>query len=452
MNKAFIIIALFATSFSALAQQRAVIDKVVATVGGELVLLSEIEEQYALLEAQNGQMPPDARCNILDNLLANKLLLNQAKLDSIEVGDEEVEDQLDARIERILGFMNNDISQFEDYYGQTIGEVKDQFREDLKSQLLTERMRSQIIAGVTVTPSEVKTFFHSIPTDSLPYFNSEVEIGEIVYKVQPSAEEKQKAIDKLEELRRRILEDGEDFAALAQKFSDDGSARIGGDLGWTKRGKFVPEFEAAAYKLDKDEISPVVESQFGFHIIQMLERRGNSIHVRHILVKPEITDVDLETAFNHLDSVRTLILDKGLSFSIAVKRFSEEDVQSYTNDGRMVNPVTGNTFFEIGDLEPDIYFTIDSMQVGGISSPFEFNDPTGEPYYRIIQLQSRTAPHRANLALDYSKIQKAAIDSKTNQYVNEWVEEKVEATYIDIDHRYDGCPQITKWKKKDIRP
>ncbi len=452
MYKFLVILALSVLSTAAMAQQRSVIDKVVATVGGELILLSEIEEQHALLESQNGEMPENARCNILDNLLANKLLLNQAKLDSIEVSDEEVETQLDARIERILGFMNNDISQFEDYYGQSISDVKDQFREDLKNQLLSERMRSEIITGVTVTPSEVKSFFRSIPSDSLPYFNSEVEIGEIVYKVKPSQEEKQKSIDKLEEIRRMILEDGEDFAALAQKFSDDGSARIGGDLGWTKRGKFVPEFEAAAYKLDKNEISPVIESQFGFHIIQMLERRGNSIHVRHILVKPEISDADLDAARDHLDSVRTLILEKDLDFSIAVKRFSDEDVQSYTNDGRMVNPATGNTFFEIGDLEPDIYFTIDSMKVEGISSPFEFSEPTGDTYFRIIQLQSRTAPHRANLEQDYSKIQKAAIDSKTNEYINEWVEEKIEATYIDIDTRYDGCPQIQKWRKKDIRP
>ena len=452
MYKFFAVLAFSALSSATLAQSKSVIDKVVATVGGELILLSEIEEQHALLESQNGDLPENARCNILDNLLANKLLLNQAKLDSIEVTDEEVETQLDARIERILGFMNNDISQFEDYYGQSISDVKDQFREDLKNQLLSERMRGQIITGVTVTPSEVKTFFRSIPADSLPYFNSEVEIGEIVYKVQPSQEEKQKAIDKLEEIRRMIIEDGEDFAALAQKFSDDGSARIGGDLGWTKRGKFVPEFEAAAYKLDKNEISPVIESQFGFHVIQMLERRGNSIHVRHILVKPDISDADLDAASNHLDSVRTLILDTDLDFSIAVKRYSDEDVQSYTNDGRMVNPVTGNTFFEIGDLEPDIYFTIDSMKVGSISSPFEYSEPTGDTYYRIIQLQSRTAPHRANLEQDYSKIQKAAIDSKTNEYINEWVEERIEATYIDIDTRYDGCPEIQKWRKKDIRP
>ncbi len=440
-------------SFGAFAQEeRVVIDKVIATVGGELVLLSEIEEQHALMKAQEGNLPPNARCNILDNLLANKLLLNQAKLDSVVVADEEVETQLNARIERILGFMNNDVQQFEDYYGQTVNDVKEQFREDLRNQLLIERMRGQIMNSVKVTPSEVKDFFHSIPTDSLPYFNSEVEIGEIVYEPTISDDQKQSAIERLEDIRQQIIDSVATFEAMAMKYSDDGSARGGGDLGWSKRGRFVPEFEAAAYKLDPMEISPVVESQFGFHLIQMLERRGNSIRVRHILIKPELTPADLERARNHLDSIRTLIMEDSLAFSLAVKRYSNEDQQSYNNDGRITNPATGNTFFEIGDLDPDIYFTIDTMQVGEVSAPFEFTDPTGNTFFRIVQLQSRTSPHRANLQQDYSKIQKATIESKKNEFINEWVQETVDATYIDVDSRYDGCPQLPKWTRREIRP
>ena len=409
--------------------QREIIDKVVATIGGELVLLSEVEEQHALMEAQSGVLPADARCNIMDQLMASKLLVNQAKLDSIEISDEEVEAQLDARIERILGFMNNDVTQFETYYGQTINEVKAQFREDLKSQILADRMRSQVMASVTVTPSEVKQFFSSIPLDSLPYFNSEVEVGEIVYKPEVNKEERQKTIEKLESIRQRII-DGEDFAELAAKYSDDGSARAGGDLGWAKRGKYVPEFEAAAFKLEKEEISPVVESEFGFHLIQMLERRGNSIHVRHILIKPELTDADLEKAKAHLDSVRQLLTTDSLTFSQAVKLYSNEDVQSYNNDGRMVNPATGNTFFEIGDLDPDIYFTIDTMEIGAISQPFQFRDQVGDVYFRIVKLQSRTKPHKANLKQDYSKIQKAAIESKKSEYISNWIKETQQ--FVDV--------------------
>jgi peptidyl-prolyl cis-trans isomerase SurA len=405
------------------------------------------------MASQQSNLPDDIRCDIMDQIMANKLLLNQSKLDSIMVSDEEVEVQLDARIERILGFMNNDVNQFEEYYGQSINEVKAQFREDLKNQLLVERMRGNIMASVTVTPSEVKTFFNSIPKDSLPYFNSEVEIGEIVYKPKVNKEERERAVNLLEELRERIVEGGESFAELAGKYSDDGSARAGGDLGWAKRGRYVPEFEAAAFRLEKDEISPVIESEFGFHIIQMLERRGNSIRVRHILIKPDITDADLELARNRLDSVRHLVMNDSISFSLAVKRFGNEDQQSYNNDGRMVNPATGNTFFEIGDLDPDIYFTVDTMDVGEISAPFMFRDPTGERYFRVVQLQSRSSPHKADLRKDYSKIQMAAIEAKKSEFISDWVGDKVGSTYIDIDPIFNGCPVLRKWTvDKTARP
>ncbi|MBX2870584.1 MAG: peptidylprolyl isomerase [Saprospiraceae bacterium] len=450
------VLLLFLVSMVAtLSAQKQVIDKVTATVGGELVLLSEVEEQISLMQAQNGQLPEDARCNIMDQVLITKLMLNQAKLDSIEVSDIEVEEQLNARIDRILSYMNGDIAQFEAYYGQTISAVKDQFREDLKSQLLVERMRGQIMSNVTVTPSEVKTFFAQIPEDSLPYFNSEVEIGEIVYKPKVNSVERTRSIGLLDSLRTLIMEEKETFEEMAKKFSDDGSARIGGDLGWAKRGKYVPDFEAAAYKLEKNEISPVIESQFGFHIIQMLDRRGNSIHVRHILVKPEIQEADLVKAQMHLDSIRNLIEVDSMSFSLAVKLFSDDEEQSYNNDGRMVNPATGNTFFEIGDLDPDVYFAIDTLKLKQVSQPVAFRDPIGEPFFRLVQVQSRTTPHKANLQQDYSKIRKAAIQSKQNEYITKWVADTVGATFIQIDNMYEGCPALVKWDKdgrKKARP
>jgi peptidyl-prolyl cis-trans isomerase SurA len=433
--------------------QKAVIDKVVAMVGGEVILLSEVEEQYALMKAQRPNTPTDARCDMLDGLLTAKLLINQAKLDSIEVSDQEVEDQLNARIDRILSYMNGDVAQFEDYYGQTITQVKEQFREDLRNQLLADRMRGEVLKSVTVTPSEVKVFFDQIPRDSLPYFNSEVEVGEIVGKPQVNAAERQRAIDKLEGLRAQVVGGQATFEALAQRFSDDGSARIGGDLGWAKRGKFVPDFEAAAYNLEPGEISSVVETEFGFHLIQLIERRGNSIHVRHILVRPNITNDDLELTRRQLDSVRALVLADSMSFSIAVKRFGYKEVQSYTNDGRMMNPVSGNTFFEIGDLEPDVYFALDTMKrMGSISAPFEFKDPTGETYFRIVQLQSRSAPHRANLKQDYAKIRDAAIQSKQNEHLMRWVAERIQNTYIYIDPMYNVCPGLSIWQKNIDRP
>lgn len=430
--------------------QRKVIDQVVATVGSEIVLLSDVEERKALVAAQQGNLPENADCFILDNILSEKLLVNQAKIDSVVVSDEEVEAQLDARIDQILAYMNNDYRQFEDYYGQSVNEVKEEFREDLRNQLLAQRLQGEVVTGTTVTPSEVKAFFNRIPTDSIPYFDSEVEVREIVLRPKISEEQRQLAIDKLTNIRQRIVEGGEDFAELAKVFSDDfGSARIGGDLGWTKRGKFVPEFEAAAYKLDEGEVSKIIESEFGFHLIQLLERRGNTIHTRHILVKPEIMQADLEKAERLLDSVRSLIISDSISFSRAVKSFGSDEFQSFNNDGRMVNPQTGNTFFEIGDLDPDVFFTIDTLKVDEVSKPFPFEYSNGETYFRIVQLQSRTDPHRASLEQDYAKIQAAAIEEKTSRYLDEWLLEKVYSTFISIDQRFGDCEVLNKWKRPD---
>jgi peptidyl-prolyl cis-trans isomerase SurA len=422
-----------------------VMDKIIATVGGELILLSELEEQFALALSQKSDIPQNARCEILEQLLTSKLLINQSNLDSVEVGDDEVENQLAARIDRILSFMNNDIKQFEEYYGQSVNDVKEQFRTDLKNQLLTERMRGDIMKDITITPSEVKSFFSKIPKDSLPYFNSEVEVGEIVIVPKVNDIQRQITMDKLEGIRKRIVENNEDFAVLAGKFSADGSAQTGGDLGWATRGKYVPEFEAAAYKLEINEISDIVESQFGFHLIQLMGRRGNSINVRHILLRPEITEEDFDLVRRKLDSIRTLILKDSISFSFAVKRFSFDKAQSYNNDGRMVNPVTGNTFFEVGDLDPDIYFAIDTLKLKGITAPLEFRDPSGEVQFHIIQLQSKTPPHKANLLQDYSKIQKASIESKKNEYINLWIDDKIGSTFIRLEQKYSTCPNLDIW-------
>lgn len=428
-----------------LSGQIQVMDKIIATVGGELVLLSELEEQYALALSQKSDIPQNARCEILEQLLTSKLLINQSKLDSIEVGDDEVENQLAARIDRILSFMNNDIKQFEEYYGQSVNDVKEQFRTDLKNQLLSERMRGDIMKDITITPSEVKSFFSKIPKDSLPYFNSEVEVGEIVIIPKVNDTQRQITMNKLEGIRKRMIENNEDFAVLAGKFSADGSAQTGGDLGWATRGKYVPEFEAAAYKLELNEISEVVESQFGFHLIQLMGRRGNSINVRHILLRPEITEEDFDLVRRKLDSIRTLIIQDSISFSYAVKRFSYDKAQSYNNDGRMVNPVTGNTFFEVGDLEPDIYFAVDTLKIKGMTAPLEFRDPSGEVQFHIIQMQSKTPPHKANLLQDYSKIQKASIESKKNEYINLWIDDKIGSTFVRLEQKYSSCPTLDIW-------
>lgn len=445
----FLLAVLVGTNITA--QDKRVIDKIIANVGNEYVLLSDLEQSFAQMSEERGFLPEEARCGILETLIASSLMLNQAKLDSIEVGDEEVEAQLNARIDQILGFMGGSVKQFEEYYGQSTAEVKSRFRDDLKNKLLVERMQGAVMSEASVTPSEVKAFFARIPKDSLPYFNSEVELGEIVFKPKINKEEKAKTKAALEDIRKRVLEGGEDFAELAKKYSADGSANQGGSLGWAKRGSYVPEFEATAYNLDIGGYSEVIETEYGYHFMQLMDRRGNSILVRHILLRPQLTEDDKIKTLGTLDTIRNLVETDSLSFSLAVKLFSDKDQQSYNNDGRMVNPKTGNTFFEIADLDPNTYFTIDTMQVGEVSVPLEF-DVRGDVMYRLVYLQSRTDPHVANLKQDYDKIRTAAIEERKALFMSNWIEEKIGSTYINIVKDYRGCPNLVKWQEDAMRP
>lgn len=430
---------------------RAMIDGVLATVGGEIILLSEVQEQLSYALQQQPNLPPEHRCVILQNLIIQKLLVNQAKIDSVQVKDEEVETQINARIERLLSYFNQDEKAIEEFYGMGLNDIKEQTRNDMRNQLLAERMQAQINEKASVTPAEVVAFYNRIPKDSLPFFNAEVEIREIVRKPQVNAEEKEKARQKIEELRKRVVDGGEDFAVLAKKYSDDpGSGAQGGDLGWQKRGTFVPEFEATAYNLEKNQVSPVIETEFGFHFMELLERRGNLIHVRHILVKPEITEADLQAAKLKLDSIRTNILNKTITFSEAVKLYGDKNTPSFNNDGRVTNPRSNNTFFEVADLETDVYFAIESLKVGDLAEPFQVRGQDGAKMYRLVQLQSRSKPHKADLKLDYGKIQSAALEQKKSANTEKWVLDKLRTTYLSIGSSFINCPNLVEMTK--IKP
>jgi peptidyl-prolyl cis-trans isomerase SurA len=379
--------------------------------------------------------------------MAQSMLVHYAKIDSVKVTEDEIESEIDARMNQILAYMNNDRRLFQEVYGQTVSEMREQVREAMERKLLGDRMQAEIMTKVEVTPSEVVDFFAQIPKDSLPYFNAEVELAEIVMFPEINEEERGKALDKIGKIKED-LKAGEDFAALARKFSDDGSARDGGDLGWTTRGSFVPEFEAAAFQLEINETSDIIETEYGYHIIQLLERRGNSIHTRHILVRPRITDADRQLTINRLDSVKQLILADTISFPDAVRKYGDKRVQSYSNNGRMINPKTNNTFFETADVDSEIFFSIDTLDVWEITPPIEYRTPLGDYSYKIVQLQGRSTPHQANLKQDYSRIQEAARESKRNQVFSDWVDEHIPNTYIMIDPMYKDCEKIERWQPK----
>lgn len=416
------------------------IEKVIAKVGGEYILYSELMGAFQYQKQNTPEITEEALCPILEQMIAQRILINQAKLDSIIVSDNEIEGQLDARITNILGMMGNDEERFVEYYGKSIVEVKEDFREDIKQQLLAERIQRTLINEVVITPNEVKEFYDKIPKDSLPYLPSEVEISEIIMKPEVNEVEATKSKTKLTEIKDKILAGEETFEDMARKFSaDPGSGANGGDLGWSKRGSFVTEFEAAAYDLDLEEISDIVETQFGYHIIKLIDRRGNQLNLKHILIKPEITQDDLNITKSNLDSIRTLLSADSLDFVNAVRLHSDKETQSYNNIGRMANPKTGDTFFETGDLPPEIYFAIEELEVGDVSEPLEFQTPRGETRFRIVKLMTRTKPHKANMEQDYSRIQRFARESKRNEYYNKWMKARIEETFIELDDDFSDC-------------
>lgn len=429
-------------------QEERIIDEVVAQVGSEIILLSDIEGNLRQMQSYQKNLPPDAYCFILENLLVQKLMVNQAKLDSVAVTDEEVETQMQARMDQIMSVLGGDREQFIAYYGKTPEELQEEVREDMRDMLLENKMKEQIVSKIAITPTEVIRFFNSIPKDSLPYYSAEVEVSEIVVKPVANEATKKATYKQLEDIRKRIVA-GEDFAKLAQLNSDDDSGKEGGNLGWAVRGQYVPEFEAVAFNLEINELSEIVETEFGYHLLQLLNRRGNRINARHILLIPEISDEDKLAAQSKLDSVRALILADSITFEEAVLKYSDSKEMSYNNGGRVFNFKTSNTYFEVKDLDPDIYFAIENLKVGDISTPQEYLGQRGDTRYRLLKLMSKTTPHQANLKQDYAKMQNLSKEAKRNDFLNTWIKGKIDDTYMVISQAYRTCPNLDVWKNKE---
>ncbi len=427
-----------------MAQEAKVIDQVIAVVGQNIILESDVENQYYQYRMQSGIIGggSSVRCQMLENTLFQKLLLNQAEIDSVEITDLQIEQTMDQRLRYFIAQLGSR-ERFEEYYGKSIEEFKEEFRQDIENQLKVETTQQSIVENVSVTPSEVKTYFRNIPNDSIPLVNSMVEIGEIVRMPDVSLEQKLLIKERLRGLRQRVL-DGESFATLAILYSEDpGSAKNGGELGFYGRGELYKEFEAVAFKLEEGEVSEIVETKAGFHIIELIERKGEYVNVRHILLKTKVSPYDLAKAKDNLDTVADLIRSDSLSFDEAVVLYS--DAENKNSGGLLINPMTGTTGFEVSDLDPQVSFVIDKMQVGEISMPVLMETEDGKQAYRLLYLKKRTLPHRANLQEDYNKIQEWALLEKQGQVFQEWVRKKAGKTYIRINEKYRDCDFEYDW-------
>lgn len=416
--------------------QGVVVDEIIAKVDNNIILRSELEQAY-LQYTSSGRISGQAtKCQILESLVINKLMVAKAEIDSVVVTDEEVEDNLNRRMQVIVGRIGSE-ERIEEYYGKTLEQFKDELRDQVKEQLIVQKMQTTISSSITVTPSEVRDFFNSIPRDSLPYFSTEVSLAQIVKDPPVSREQKDIVRQKLLDLRERIL-NGEDFNVLAREYSEEpGAARSGGELGFQSRGDLVPPYEAAALALEPGELSQPVESEFGFHLIQLIERRGNSYNSRHILMKPTPSEEDVESAIHYLDSLRTVIQHDSISFEKAAKEYSDDPATS-ASGGYFINEF-GAPRVSTKDLNPVIFFTIDTMKVGTISKPLVFTKEDGEQAVRILYYESRVRPHLANLREDYQKIYMATKNTKENKVLNEWFEEAKEDVFINIDPEYNNC-------------
>ena len=447
MNKRFLLLCyLMLSGFGTLmAQPEQIIDQVEAVIGGKTLLKSEIESQYQQIIAQGNEANPNLRCRIIDQLLINKLLLNQALLDSIEVTDSQVEGELDRRI----GFMVNQIgseARLEEYYEKSIPEIRDEFKPLIKEQLLIQMMQGKVTKNITVSPADVRNFFNSIPSDSLPFINAEMEYAQIVINVPVSSAEKARIREKLEGYRKRVL-NGEDFATLAILYSQDGSSKNGGELGFVNRGELVPEFEASAFKLRKGEVSEIVESKFGFHIIQLIERRGEQINVRHILLKPSFGTTEINETFAKADSIYKAIKSDSLTFSEAAQRFSDDGDSRY-NGGNVINQKNGTTRFETDEVDPTVFFQLEKMNTGEVSSPIQSLSAEGNTAFRILYLKTRTKPHKADLSTDYQRIQEATMTEKESKALNDWVKKKKTTTFVQVSEDFKTCDNLSQWFEK----
>ncbi len=421
-------------------------DKTVAIIGGEFVMLSDIEQEVRMMRARGYASDKAMRCDILEQILANKLILSQARVDSLVVNYESVNANLNDRISSLLTDLGGE-EAVEEYFGKSVNRLREDWRKQLEEMSLTQQEQSEIAKGIPeVTPYDVKQYMDTTSKANLPMIPAQYQMSQIcIYPDREAA--KMAAKEKLLEIRERIVS-GEKFSTLARLYSQDPSnARTGGDLGMANKSSFWTSFSDAAMALKPGMVSNIVETPDGFHIIEMISKKGDMFHARHILIKPEYTSEDMEKAYAKLDSLKTEILAGNISFEQAARRFSE-DPSTRTNGGQMADPNSGSSYFEVDQMKPADYKAIASLKEGEISEPFTSTDNEGRGaftidggnlVYKIIRLDKTIPAHTANFDKDYDVLYKTVVVGKQNAAIDDFISRKIKETYIVIDPMFEDC-------------
>lgn len=442
-----LIFALVQVGFSQL--NRVPLDGVAAQIGDNIILNSDIEAQVVQARQAEMQITPEFRCNVLEGIMYQQLLVNQAILDSLVVTDQQVDAEMENRI-RVIEEQIGGRDKMEKFYGKTISQIKAEFREIIRERMLAQEMERQITQDLTVTPREVKEFFESLPADSIPFINTQMTFQQIVLYPEVTKEDKQNAREELQKILEQARS-GKNFSSLARSNSDDlGSASKGGAIE-ARRGMMVAPFEAAVFSLKEGEISEVFESEYGYHIVKLIERKGDNYKCAHILKIPTYTTESLERAAIRMDSCYRELKANEITWDEAVLKYSNDE-STRLNRGIIANPYTGDQKWDaaaLSEIDNQIYVLTDKLKPGEITEPNLYVDMMSRKEgVRIVRLTQRTEPHKANLKQDYPLIQSAAENVKRQKMVDEWVTKKIKLAYVKVSENYQGCAFNHEWNVK----
>jgi len=417
------------------------IDQIVAVVATRPILESDlVDPDYPdLFKSANLTV----KCKLLENLILEKLLVNKAELDSLTVDETDVDSRIDKNVGGLIR-QSGSQEKLEQIYRKPLADFKADMRVPIREQLMAEKAKDKVIENVKITPSEVKAFYSKIPKDSIPKIGIVYEIAHIVIEPAINPDELSEARNKIKALRDRILA-GENFSMLARLYSDDpGSALKGGELGLFNRGSMQPEFEAAAFSLKKKgDVSEIIKTTYGYHIIQLIEKKGEFVNARHILITPKVSPVELDKAANKLDSISNLIRKDSLKFDVAARKFSTD--KTFVNGGAMINPQTLNTKFTANDLDPTMIAILDKLKVGEVSRPIPMDTEDRRKAFQIITVKTKSTPHVATLNTDYDLFQNMGLMTKKNEAMDKWAKDKIKTTYIKVNEKYKECDFYKKW-------